>query len=73
MAGKTKSPVLQRANRLALMTAPTIGSIALSYASATDLRVLGAAESICRWRKQKDKVRVIRKHIERLRKEIKRT
>lgn len=68
---KGESPVLRRAHRLAKMPAKSIGSIALSYGSMLDLRVLGVSEAICRSRKEADKVRVIQRNIKRLRKELK--
>lgn len=68
---KGESPVLRRAHRLASMPAKSIGSIALTYGSVMDLRVLGVSEAICRSRKEADKVRVILRNIKRLRRELK--
>lgn len=66
-----KSPVLRQAHRLADLPVASITSIALSYGSAIDLRVLGVSEAICRSRREADKVRVIVRNIKRLRRELK--
>ncbi len=67
---KDESPVLRRAHRLADLPVESIKSVMLSYNSRDDLRVLGAGEAICRSRRDSQKVQIMRRKIERLRKAL---